>query len=80
MKDWVTTGFHDSQVQYWEPAKWVAKLRELKTDTNLLMLDTNMEAGHGGASGRFDALKETAKMYTFFLALEGKIEAVKIKS
>ncbi len=76
----VTTGFHDSQVQYWEPAKWVAKLRELKTDTNLLMLDTNMEAGHGGASGRFDALKETAKMYTFFLALEGKIEAVKIKS
>ncbi|ARV14614.1 S9 family peptidase [Polaribacter sp. SA4-12] len=76
----VTTGFHDSQVQYWEPAKWVAKLRDLKTDTNLLMLDTNMDAGHGGASGRFDALKETAKMYTFFLALEDKIGAVKIKS
>ncbi|OAD42573.1 S9 family peptidase [Polaribacter atrinae] len=71
----VTTGFHDSQVQYWEPAKWVAKLRELKTDSNLLLLDTNMEAGHGGASGRFDALKETAKMYTFFLALEDKLEA-----
>ena len=75
----VTTGFHDSQVQYWEPAKWVAKLRDLKTDTNLLLLDTNMEAGHGGASGRFDSLKETAKMYTFFLALEDKIGAVKIK-
>ncbi|QVY67518.1 S9 family peptidase [Polaribacter sp. Q13] len=71
----VTTGFHDSQVQYWEPAKWVAKLRELKTDNNLLLLETNMEAGHGGASGRFDALKETAKMYTFFLALEDKIGA-----
>ncbi|WP_254712871.1 S9 family peptidase [Polaribacter sp. AHE13PA] len=70
----VTTGFHDSQVQYWEPAKWVAKLRELKTDNNLLLLETNMEAGHGGASGRFDALKETAKMYSFFLALEGKLD------
>ena len=69
----VTTGLHDSQVQYWEPAKWVAKLRELKTDDNLLLLRTNMEAGHGGASGRFDALKETAKDYTFFLALENKL-------
>ena len=69
----VTTGYHDSQVQYWEPAKWVAKLRELKTDNNLLMLHTNMEAGHGGASGRFEALKETAKDYTFLLALENKI-------
>lgn len=76
----VTTGFHDSQVQYWEPAKWVAKLRALKTDANLLLLDTNMEAGHGGASGRFDALKETAKMYTFFLALENKLAAEKMKS
>jgi oligopeptidase B len=73
----VTTGFHDSQVQYWEPAKWVAKLRDLKTDKNLLLLDTNMDAGHGGASGRFDSLKETAKMYTFFLALENRIETVK---
>ncbi len=69
----VTTGFHDSQVQYWEPAKWVAKLRELKTDNNVLFLDTNMETGHGGASGRFEALKETAKDYTFFLALENKL-------
>ena len=69
----VTTGFHDSQVQYWEPAKWVAKLRDLKTDNNVLLLDTNMEAGHGGASGRFDALKETAKMYSFILALESKL-------
>ncbi|QTE24434.1 S9 family peptidase [Polaribacter cellanae] len=75
----VTTGFHDSQVQYWEPAKWVAKLRELKTDNNLLMLRTNMEAGHGGASGRFDALKETAKDYTFFLALENKLDTEPIK-
>ena len=70
----VTTGYHDSQVQYWEPAKWVAKMRALKTDTNLLMLDTNMDAGHGGASGRFEALKETAKDYTFFLALENKLK------
>lgn len=70
----VTTGLHDSQVQYWEPAKWVAKLRELKTDDNLLFLHTNMEAGHGGASGRFDALKETAEEYTFLLMLEDKLE------
>lgn len=69
----VTTGYFDSQVQYWEPAKWVAKLRDLKTDNNLLFLNTNMDAGHGGASGRFDALKETAKEYTFFLALENKL-------
>ncbi|MCL6273538.1 S9 family peptidase [Muricauda sp. 2012CJ35-5] len=70
---YVSTGLHDSQVQYWEPAKWVAKLRELKTDENLLFLDTNMDAGHGGASGRFEALKETAKEYAFILDLEGKI-------
>ena len=69
----VTTGFHDSQVQYWEPAKWVAKLRELKTDNNVLLLKTNMGTGHGGASGRFDALKETAMDYTFLLALENKM-------
>ncbi|WP_239530919.1 S9 family peptidase [Muriicola jejuensis] len=68
---YVSTGLHDSQVQYWEPAKWVAKLRELKTDDNLLFLDTNLEAGHGGASGRFEALKETAKEYAFLLDLEG---------
>lgn len=67
----VTTGLHDSQVQYWEPAKWVAKLRVTKTDDNLLYLYTNMEAGHGGASGRFEAIKEVAKEYSFLLDLEG---------
>ncbi|QJD77718.1 S9 family peptidase [Spirosoma rhododendri] len=67
----VTTGLHDSQVQYWEPAKWVAKLRTMKTDTNQLLLHTNMEAGHGGASGRFQALKEIALEYAFMLNLVG---------
>ncbi|MGB7786527.1 MAG: S9 family peptidase [Salinimicrobium sp.] len=67
----VTTGLHDSQVQYWEPAKWVAKLRELKTDQNILLFHTNMEAGHGGASGRFEALREVAEEYAFLLDLEG---------
>lgn len=66
----VTTGLHDSQVQYWEPAKWVAKLRELKTDNNLLLLETNMSAGHGGKSGRFNRLRDTAKEYAFILMLE----------
>jgi len=66
----VTTGYHDSQVQYWEPAKWVAKLRELKTDQNKLFFHTNMKAGHSGASGRFEALKELAEEYTFLLSLE----------
>lgn len=70
----VTTGYHDSQVQYWEPAKWVAKLRDVKTDKNILLLHTNMEAGHGGASGRFEALKETARDYSFLLALENILE------
>ncbi|MGE5437769.1 MAG: S9 family peptidase, partial [Syntrophothermus sp.] len=65
----VTTGLHDSQVQYWEPAKWVAKLRTMKKGNNLLLLKTNMEAGHGGASGRFKRLKETALDYAFFLSL-----------
>ncbi len=69
----VTTGIHDSQVQYWEPAKWVAKLREMKTDGNSLFLNTQMETGHSGASGRFEALKDTAKEYTFLLELEGKV-------
>jgi oligopeptidase B len=69
----VTTGYFDSQVQYWEPAKWVAKLREVKTDNNILLLHTNMDVGHGGASGRFDSLKETAIDYTFLLALENKL-------
>ena len=70
----VTTGYFDSQVQYWEPAKWVAKLRDVKTDANILLLKTNMDVGHGGASGRFDSLKETAVDYTFLLALEDKLE------
>lgn len=70
----VTTGLHDSQVQYFEPAKWVAKLREMKTDDNLLLLQTNMEAGHGGASGRFQPYRETALQYAFFLKLAGFTE------
>ena len=67
---YVSTGLHDSQVQYWEPAKWVAKLRVLKTNDKQLFLDTNMDAGHGGASGRFEALKELAKEFAFLLDLE----------
>lgn len=70
----VTTGYFDSQVQYWEPAKWVAKLRDVKKGDQILLMHTNMDAGHGGASGRFDALKETARDYTFLLALENKLE------
>ena len=66
----VTTGLHDSQVQYWEPAKWVAKLREVKSNDKKLLLHTNMDTGHGGASGRFEALKETAMEYAFILDLE----------
>lgn len=66
----VTTGLHDSQVQYFEPSKWVAKLRDLKTDNNLLLLHTNMNFGHGGASGRFDYLKDVALNYAFLLNLE----------
>ena len=67
----VTTGYWDSQVQYWEPAKWVAKLRELKTDDNLLLMDCNMDVGHGGASGRFKRYKEISLEYAFLLSLEG---------
>jgi oligopeptidase B len=70
----VTTGLHDSQVQYWEPAKWVAKLRELKTDDNLLLLHTNMDAGHGGQSGRFRQYRETALEYAFIFHLIGITE------
>ncbi len=70
----VTTGLHDSQVQYWEPAKWVAKLRRMKTDENRLLLKTNMDAGHGGASGRFQRYKELAFIYTFLLDLAGLVE------
>ncbi|UJD90037.1 prolyl oligopeptidase family serine peptidase [Rahnella aquatilis] len=65
----VTTGLHDSQVQYWEPAKWVAKLRELKTDDNLLLMHTDMDSGHGGKSGRFKAYEDIALEYAFVLAL-----------
>jgi oligopeptidase B len=67
----VTTGLHDSQVQYFEPSKWVAKLRDMKTDNNLLLLHTNMNFGHGGASGRFDYLKDVALNFAFLLNLEG---------
>lgn len=67
----ITTGFHDSQVQYWEPAKWTAKLRELKTDDNLLIFKTDMSSGHGGASGRFESLKEIALEYAFLFKVEG---------
>ena len=67
----VSTGFNDSQVQYWEPAKWVAKLRELKTDKNPLLMYCNMDTGHGGASGRFKQYKEDAMEYAFLLDLAG---------
>ncbi|RZM88730.1 MULTISPECIES: oligopeptidase B [unclassified Escherichia] len=65
----VTTGLHDSQVQYWEPAKWVAKLRELKTDNHLLLLCTDMDSGHGGKSGRFKSYEGVAMEYAFLIAL-----------
>ncbi|MFP4816003.1 S9 family peptidase [Providencia hangzhouensis] len=68
----VTTGLHDSQVQYWEPAKWVAKLRDIKQGNSLLLLETNMNAGHGGKSGRFNALDYIAQEYSFILMLENK--------
>jgi oligopeptidase B len=67
----VTSGLHDSQVQYWEPTKWVAKLRAIKTDSKQLFLKTNMDAGHGGASGRFESLREDAEEFAFLLSLEG---------
>ena len=67
----ITTGYWDSQVQYWEPAKWIAKLRQYKTDKNLLLLDCDMKVGHGGASGRFERFKKTALVYAFLLDIEG---------
>ena len=67
----ITAGLNDPRVQYWEPAKWTAKLRALKTDDNLLLLKTNMGAGHGGASGRYDYLKEIAFEYAFILDMLG---------
>ncbi len=72
----VTTGLHDSQVQYWEPAKWVAKMRVMKTDNNPLLMYCNMDTGHGGASGRFERLRETAMQWTFLLDLAGKRESL----
>ncbi|MEH6407434.1 MAG: prolyl oligopeptidase family serine peptidase, partial [Leeuwenhoekiella sp.] len=68
----VTTGYHDSQVQYWEPAKWVARLRDFNTSENIILFHINMDAGHGGASGRFEALREVAEDYAFLIDLEGK--------
>ena len=71
---YISTGLHDSQVQYWEPAKWVAKLRQFKTNNKQLFLDINMETGHGGASGRFESLKEAAKEFAFLCNLENITE------
>ena len=67
----ITTGLHDSQVQYWEPAKWLAKLRAMKTDSNRLLMYTNMDAGHGGASARYKRYEEVALQYAFLLDLAG---------
>ena len=71
----ITSGLNDPRVLYWEPVKWAAKLRSLKTDTNLLLLKTNMDAGHSGASGRYDTLKQTAFEYAFLLQALEKTEA-----
>jgi oligopeptidase B len=71
----VTTGLNDSQVQYWEPAKWVAKLRRSRTDDDLLLLHTNMGAGHGGASGRFERYRETARDYAFLINLARVVDS-----
>lgn len=68
----ISSGLHDSQVQYWEPTKWAAKLRKMKTNDALILLHTEMEAGHGGASGRFEAIKKTALSFAFFLFLDGQ--------
>jgi oligopeptidase B len=71
---YVRTSIHDSQVMYWEPAKYVAKLRTLKRDSTPLLLQTNMEAGHGGASGRYDSYKERARYLAFILKIIGRTE------
>ena len=68
-----TTGYHDSQVQYWEPAKWVAKLRDHNNSENPIILHTNMDTGHGGASGRFKILKEVAMEYAFLIGIEKQL-------
>jgi oligopeptidase B len=72
----VTTGLHDSQVQYWEPAKWIARLRAHQTGAAILLLKTNMDAGHGGASGRYERYRETAFEYAFLLDLAGRAGAL----
>jgi oligopeptidase B len=72
----ITSGLHDSQVQYWEPTKWAAKLRKIKTGDSLVLLRTEMEAGHGGVSGRFKKLKEKAEEYAFFLMLDGMLDGM----
>ena len=69
------TSLHDSQVQYWEPAKWVAKLRALKTNDHMLLLKTNMDAGHGGASGRYRRYRESALQYAFLIDLARRASA-----
>ena len=66
----ITTGYHDSQVQYFEPAKWIARLRDRRTNKEPLLMYCNMDAGHGGASGRFEAYKETAMEYAFLISLK----------
>lgn len=68
---YITTGLNDSQVQYWEPAKWTAKLRSMKTDNNIIIFETEMSSGHGGKSGRFSSLEQLASQYAFVLGLEG---------
>jgi oligopeptidase B len=73
---YVTAGISDPRVTYWEPAKWVAKLREYKTDNNLLFFETNMDVGHGGASGRFGHLRDVAKEYCFIFKAFDKIEKI----
>ena len=75
----ITAGLHDSQVQYFEPAKWTAKLRDMNTSDNMILFYCNMEAGHGGASGRLSRQKETARNYAFFLKLAGEIDAAAMK-
>ena len=70
----VTGGLHDPRVTYWEPAKWVAKLREMKTDDRMLLFKTNMDTGHSGSSGRYQAFKELAMEYAFLLFLENITE------
>jgi oligopeptidase B len=68
---YILSGFHDSQVQYWEPAKWAAKLREMKTSDSLVLFECDMASGHGGPSGRYRGIKRTARVWAFMLDLTG---------